>query len=486
MNFVVVAGNRDCRPLLAAIAESKEHRLLAAACDAVLRADFATLAEEVYPSSDWQRLLTAPGLEAAIVCGHDKVVQDAAWQFAAAGLHLVVYPDALQTASFAYRLWPTAIDGANVLMPVFSHRLHPQWRELRDSLQRGDLGRIRFLELSRSEPAGASGLVDEQTLNRTLLLDCDLLRWLCGDYTRVTCLQTGRSDGGLASQSVTLAGEGCPEANWHAKASGGESQWRLTISGDAKTEIYTSEAGFADAAGDVTTIRSAEHDSGAAILTEFERRLEGNDGGHSWSELVRDFDVLDAAQRSIRRRRTVEVGSDEFSERSQFKSTMSAAGCGVLLYTMFALVFALLAGALLDPRDAAQKRSQSAGFVLRAEDFVGESAELSPSGEAHVDDIRNRLWQTTAEVMIDPAGMTPAAADRRRATVAGRLSTPADPIDDNRVVVRDIQGQWFQRGMLIAWILVFLPGGLILLLQGLLLVTRPAGTTGGPPHSTDR
>lgn len=486
MNFVVFAGNSACRSLLDAIDASEDDRVVAAACNPTLRAEVEGLAETTCALRDWQQLLVAPGAEAGIVCGHDEDAREAAWQIAVMGLHLIVYPDARQTASFAYRLWPLAVDGSSVLMPVSVYRLDPQWRELRERLQQGRLGRLRDIEFSRREPADASGIVDDEAVSRHLLHDADLLRWLCGEFSRVTSLQTGRAAGGVASQSVTLAGDGCPEATWSMKAAAGEPHWRLTISAQTQTEIHSSDRHPQSEDDVATTVHLAEACQGIEILREFERLHAEGAGGREWIELVRDFDVLDATRRSIRRRRTVEIGSDEFSEQGQFKSKMSAAGCGALLYTMVALVFVLLAGALLDPRDAAQKRSQTADFVLGAEDFQSDTTALTQAGKLHLEDIRARLWQTTAEIIIDPEGASAEVTDGRRATVLEEISNPADPIDASRVVVRELEGRWFQRGMLIAWVLVFLPGGVILLLQGLLLVARPAA--GDQPHSaaTDR
>ena len=59
--------------------------------------------------------------------------------------------------------------------------------------------------------------------------------------------------------------------------------------------------------------------------------------------------------RSIRRRRTIDLHFESTSERTQFKTQMTALGCGVLGYLFFGLIAYLLVGELLDVGPRAMK-----------------------------------------------------------------------------------------------------------------------------------
>lgn len=66
-------------------------------------------------------------------------------------------------------------------------------------------------------------------------------------------------------------------------------------------------------------------------------------------QLSRSLQVLEAVAKSIRRRRTVDVYADELTERSVFKTQMTAIGCGVLTWMMLGMIGYLLIGQLFEP-----------------------------------------------------------------------------------------------------------------------------------------
>ena len=59
--------------------------------------------------------------------------------------------------------------------------------------------------------------------------------------------------------------------------------------------------------------------------------------------------IVAAVDKSIRRRRTVDVSKDDLTERAAFKTQMTAIGCGVLTWMMLALIGYLLIGLLFSP-----------------------------------------------------------------------------------------------------------------------------------------
>ena len=60
------------------------------------------------------------------------------------------------------------------------------------------------------------------------------------------------------------------------------------------------------------------------------------------------IELAEAVEKSLRRRRTVDVHFDSGSERGVFKSQMTAIGCGVLMFMMFGMIAYLIVAQLKD------------------------------------------------------------------------------------------------------------------------------------------
>lgn len=477
MNFALLSDDPACLPLLGGIARSPEDGLVAAACgDEIWRA-VAAINPETGRVAGWQQLLLQPGLDAIIVAGISATVMEGARRIAAAesAPPLVIFPDARQGATFAYALWPLEEEGRTRLIPALPQRLDPRWQALRDRLRKVGRTAIRHVRLQREVPE-TDRLLSLTDADRLLLADADLLRWLVGNYSHVTCLASGAVEAGVTSVTVTLSGNGLPEAEWTVRA-GDVRSCRIEIVTDRETIREVFDAAPPPALFDEERMPDDQPDPGRLLLEEVRRRRGGAGGGATWSDVVRAFDVVDAARRSLRRRRTVEIGSEEISERRQFKSSMAAVGCGVLMFTMFAVIGALIFGAVADPRDAAQQRSAAADLIVYETEFVPATSELTPIGEAHVAGMPNRLWQTTAEVLVERSAAADAELDEaRRATVVAALAAHGARDVEGRTVLWTLHGLWFESVMTWVWIGAFTPLGVTLALQLLIVLARPAGT----------
>lgn len=100
--------------------------------------------------------------------------------------------------------------------------------------------------------------------------------------------------------------------------------------------------------GKITGTESVTVDWGPALLEEFlSGSAQGGNITETWAnDLYRAFDLLEGAHRSLRRRRTVDLYFDTPSERSNFKSTMTAVGCSLLMLTLLTILLGLGAGAI--------------------------------------------------------------------------------------------------------------------------------------------
>jgi hypothetical protein len=390
-------------------------------------------------------------------------------------------------------------------VPAFPHRFQTIYRALRQEIESGQLGAVSYVQLEHT--VAGKTVVPQEHIDELLLADADLLRWLEGEYQQVTALQAGATADGAAVATVTLAGDDLPTATWSAR--GGEVEgFRLTVAGSERTAVLESRAGelrlLVDGIPVALRSDSAADDTGRGIVAaigaragEYEHRpqlsrdqradacrspgqarREGDSEigtAPRWSDLVRAFDVVDAARRSLRRRRTIVLSAEDASERSQFKTQMTAIGCGVLTWTLVGVVLTLLAGAVLDPRDSEQRRAESAGFVVRTDDFEPETAELTAGGAEHVKDLMPRLRHASSAVVVEQeesGAATPLDAQRRGAVVEALVREGAADAEQ-RTIVRPLRGGVFRALIIAAWCLVFAPLVLYLAAQALIVLARP-------------
>jgi predicted dehydrogenase len=351
----------------------------------------------------WENLLTDSDVDAVIVAGNSEEMQQAVRQLALSGRRVLVSPELLQPTAFFYEMALLEAESPGRLFPLLGLRGHPLVLKLGELIASEALGRVRHGQLDRrisgAAPA-AQPLLTDDDLTLALLADADLLRALCGSYDQVTASRSGDAGQGYSLATVTLAGSAAPQAVWTASATSGPDEWRLTLVGDLGTAVLEGDPGSARfrltlalagqpptrfrltlaLAGQPPTIEECVDDAGPWLLETFlassgnvaisPSRLmgEGRGGretgdaalsplsprgrgvggeGALWNELARTVELVDAVERSVRRRRTIDVYFETPSERGVFKTQMTAVGCSLLVLTLVAVVIYLSAAAAL-------------------------------------------------------------------------------------------------------------------------------------------
>ena len=386
-------------------------------------------------------------------------------------------PEAVLGSDFVYSQIPLDDEYPGQLRAIWPLRFSSAVMELKRQLAEGQFGAVLHLQLERAISGGPTFV--PEVAHAAWLPDADLLRYLAaGEYKRVTAIHSGLSVLGITTASVSLNGDEVPDAMWAFRA-GGTSRAELTITTDRGAAIVTWD-GEAEPTLTVNCqlVSLSNEPPGDTGLGE-----SGDDrpvlpaGVTPWSDAVRAFDLLDAARRSLTRKRTVELQFESTSERSQFKTHMTAVGCSLLLFTMFGWITLLFAGRMLDPRDSQQKQSETAGFVLFENQFDGPL--LNSQGRETMTEIIENYERRSATILLE-GDPTAAELIERRAAVVRELATAKHADAEVRTLVRPLQGSWFKRGMVIAWVVLFLPLGVLLAIQLLI------GVTPGSGHSTRR
>lgn len=399
-------------------------------------------------------VINLPGLDLLLMLGSVEDVKSVIAAALAGGLKVVVLPLAEFESTFAYDLSVTAIDDGAPLTPCFLHRHSPELRSVLEQWHDASLIEIDCRLAAR----GKVTTLDWRDVRQSFLSLADLICWMWGDYRRVTTVTAGSDEEHPTRITMTLGGEHCPDVVVSYRTAE-QSGCILQVRHPAGSRDIDLQSLTIDSSSLSSAWRGVAH---SAVVG-------------CWSDLMRAFDLLDGAQRSVRRRRTVEVSREFASERSQFKTQMTTIGCGVLSFTLFAVVALLLFGSVLDPRDSQQRESEALGLVLTQSDFETGSVRLHDDAARRLQEMSNSLTASTAVVLVE-AGNDQALAKQRVEAVAEVLETAGLDNAATRIVARPLAGGTFRTVLIIGWIAALLPLAVYLLLQTLIVVTAPPAT----------
>ncbi len=403
MQFALLGDGPPARAMARAVMAHPDHRLvrqarvdaaggdlepvrrlpspLAGEGPGVRGSDLSTRLAGVRTSRNWADLLADAEVDAIIVGGnsdelHAPDLQSIVRQLVQSGKPILVAPELVQSAAFFYELALVESESPGRIYPMLALRGHPLVEKLQELISRDELGNIRHVQFDRKMASAAGegrpGAMSRSDLAGALLTDADLLRCLCGSYDQVTALRSGEAATGFSLATVTLAGSGAPQAVWTATAHASDS-WQLTVSGDAKTAVLegdpqTGRLRLTLREGDLApVVEDVTDDGGDWILETFVASLAGqfalgqlaspdHDSAQPvaqaesflWGELARAIEIVDAVERSVRRRRTIDVYFETPSERGIFKTQMTAVGCSLLMLTLAAVIFYLVLAAMID------------------------------------------------------------------------------------------------------------------------------------------
>jgi myo-inositol 2-dehydrogenase/D-chiro-inositol 1-dehydrogenase len=455
MKFALLGDDAAAVPLIEA-AMAAGHRFVQSALATRLMAAHPELAS--VPSCSWEELLIDPEVEAVVVSGDSEEVQTAAKQLASAGKPLLIVPRVPFGAACAYELSLIRDDSHVELMPAFLLRFASELVLLSARLANGELGKVRRFQVDRELPSSsATSALTDAEIDAAALDDIDLLQWLGGRYDQVTAQRSGLTEHGCSQATLTLAGSGLPDATWTAR-SGTTAVWRLTVETDR---------------GAILVDRPTDVAAPAKMIAAFANSKTPH--APTWSDAVRAFDVLDAARRSLRRRRTIDLHFEILSERQQFKTQMTAIGCGMLMLTLVLMLALLGLGSLLESRDRAVRDAEQAGLLLKESDFESQAAVLTPQAGTRLSRMAERLKEEPKSAYLEPSSDPPNTEldQRRRAKVVEHLANLGVEAADHRTLLAAaVSTGWdtLMRILRLAWIA---PLVVFLVLQGLIMVAKP-------------
>jgi hypothetical protein len=225
-----------------------------------------------------------------------------------------------------------------------------------DSSSIGQLEQIVWERFASGDQRQRSAVLDH------LARDVLVLRRLLRDVSAVSATGAQVDQPQWGNLSVHFTGPAEVVARWSIGPLRDSEGARLTLIGASQSvsvwvpsvghdiRLSLPLAGLPDAA---ESVRPAE---------EFLQRLTRTDSaendwpGVSWDEVRRSLEVTDAAERSLQRRRTIELYHEQVTEHETFKSVMAAGGCAILAWVLLCLMTAGIIEGLQLPIPAAALR----------------------------------------------------------------------------------------------------------------------------------
>ncbi len=477
MKLAAIASENSILPAL-------EAAQIASACEVLslwsedeqLLKRMQTVAPSARRCDSWDEILETESVDTVLLSGVSEATLTAAKQFIQAGLKLIVVVSPKQDASRIFELTALWQDAGERVVPFIVSGLQEIVNQVHSQIDVERLGKLWKVEFERRVASRENETdVSLSLAQNWFLQDSAWLRTLDANSTHVNMSSTGPDPDRPLEISVRLSGENALDSNWKIRRDL-SSGWTLTLIGETDQIIVEGSSDQARVIASPASMTLPEKDD-FIVLDAYAQllKIETGDVERDWSELIQLGEIGATAARSLVKRRTLPVHFEEASERAQFKSQMAAMGCGVLLWTMFGMIGLLVAGAILDPRDREYLTSTTADFVIRADEFVDAQPELTVLGKEHVEQIA-RTWTASSPVIIVEKSEEPsleAINNSRLSEVLSILTEYKIRSPEKIIVLRTIQGQWFETFMLIGWVIVFLPLGAVLLSQLLILASRP-------------
>jgi hypothetical protein len=192
--------------------------------------------------------------------------------------------------------------------------------------------------------------------------DAELLAAVAGDVKRITAIGPASDGTSFASLQVQMTSGASASLRWSVGfAAAGAVVLEMSLLGEKGViKIHIADGPQngvpiwqLETIGDNSLKQQqvAEYDPAGAAIVRLSvavdiPRAERRPGVSTWDAATRAMEVVDAAELSLQKGRTIEVFQQQLTERLAFRGTMAAIGCGLLLVAFAAVVVATLLGGL--------------------------------------------------------------------------------------------------------------------------------------------
>ena len=305
----------------------------------------AALAEVPIPR-DLDDALARAGVNVVIVGGPIDSRGEALRRAAAEGLAIICLHPPGDDSEAYYQVVLSREETGAVIVPDLPLRLHPGVERMRRALATNELGAFRVLRLE------APCIEGKNLVREVFARTVDVVRALVGEIEALTA--TGDPPGvdpdlELVVQLRAHEGRRAELRAW----CGPNEPGRLTLQGTIGSLTLEFENTMEQPLRLIhrepqkpeSVMRFEPWDPHSAIFSVLMASRRGHDVSQLPSPNIHDgtraMELVEAAARSLRRGRTVDLHYEAISEESSFKSVMTSTGCMLLVGSLFAVLLAL-------------------------------------------------------------------------------------------------------------------------------------------------
>jgi hypothetical protein len=185
--------------------------------------------------------------------------------------------------------------------------------------------------------------------------DVELLATVAGDIRRVTAIGPKGEDASYASLQIQMIAATAPSLRWSVGyANAGAAELRQSLHGEHGIVVIRILDGTHAGPptwqieiienGDRNDQTLENYDPARAAIGRLSyaiansQSLVERNSSSTWEAATRAMEVVDAADLSLQKGRTIEVFQQQLTERLAFRGTMAAMGCGLILVAFMVLV----------------------------------------------------------------------------------------------------------------------------------------------------
>ncbi len=353
MRFAIIGQSAEAVVLAESICAAKGKSIGACCVEGSLAAAMTERGIVYSQVGSPEEAMIGAGVEVVVVAEADvDLSMSRVRQASQADCHVIVIPPDEVSTAYSFELHLLLDESQFGIIPLTG-----RWCVRSDAMSGHELGE-NIQQLSIELPLTE----DAAELQRWQLRAVDALCGCGFQYTRITALDVPGADGALLSRSVTLAASDASDVQVPPGI--------LTLRKGPPLPVFTpsgSERESGTAIGAplvVTRTNSEEHrivtalpdpaanachsDDGTLAARLVEHLVDRDQCQRHMEQFSNTLEMAAGLQKSLRRRRTVDVYFDGISERSAFKTQMTAIGCGVLTYVIFGMVGFLIMAKLID------------------------------------------------------------------------------------------------------------------------------------------
>lgn len=340
MRLALIGMDDITVPLLRAIAASADHVLVAVSDAPEYRSPLRQSLPASAIEEPWEGLLERSDVDATIVAtGPDQALRDEQLRrLVRAGMPLLVVHPACDVM-VAYEIEMIRRDTGGVIVPFTGTWWHPGFDRLADwSRQASDPGSGNLEQVIFERCLSVRG---RNAVLQQFGRDVWPIRRLLGNIPSVSA--AGVSDGlSLANLTVHCTGDNDLSARWSVMPAGPDHDSTLTVVGVRGTAVLRMRKStweFESRGAESFTVSFPLWDEGRDALDRLQRAIDGEPALPSWAEACLDLEAIDSVEKSLRRKRAIDLHTGEVSEDQTFKGFMAAAGCLILMVILLAFVF---------------------------------------------------------------------------------------------------------------------------------------------------